>query len=112
MRRMIAAGPPANRPPHIGLASPSGSISPARSRRSGSRAAGSRGSGLLRGVAISLLLILTTVAATAAGSDDNIALGQFSPAATPHPAPEVAVTGLDGKPASLADLRGKPAVVN
>jgi thiol-disulfide isomerase/thioredoxin len=48
----------------------------------------------------------------AAASDDNITLGQFSPAATPHPAPEVAFTDIAGKPASLGDLRGKPAIVN
>ena len=66
---------------------------------------------MLRGVAISLLLAMT--AATAAEApDNNITLGQFSPAATPHPAPEVAFTDLEGKPANLADLRGKPAIVN
>src|SRR4051794_10902446 len=113
MRRMIAAGPPANRPPHIGLASPVSARSCRFcSRAPGSRAPGSRSSGLLRGVAISLLLMLTATAPTVAASDDNIALGQFSPAATPRPAPEVAFAGLDGKPAGLADLRGKPAIVN
>jgi thiol-disulfide isomerase/thioredoxin len=44
--------------------------------------------------------------------DNNIKLGQFSPTAAPHPAPAVALTGVDGKPSSLADLRGKPIVVN
>jgi thiol-disulfide isomerase/thioredoxin len=67
---------------------------------------------VLRGVAISLLLMVTATATAAAASNDNIALGQFSPAETPHPTPEIAFTGLDGKPASLADLRGKPVVVN
>lgn len=66
---------------------------------------------MLRGVAMSLLLTLTAASAAEA-PNDNITLGQFSPAETPHPAPEVAFTGIDGKPAGLADLRGKPAVVN
>jgi thiol-disulfide isomerase/thioredoxin len=39
-------------------------------------------------------------------------LGQFSPAALPLPAPEVAFTDLEGKPTGFADFRGKPAVVN
>src|SRR3954468_8119178 len=101
MRRMIAAGPPANRPPHIGLASAA----------AWSRWTCSRGPAVLRGVAMSLLLALTAASA-AERSNNNITLGQFSPAETPHPAPEVAFTGLDSKPAHLADLRGKPAVVN
>ncbi len=104
MRRMIAAGPPANRLPHIGLASPP----PARSRWSSSR-----GSALLRSVAISFLLALTAAAAPAVGeSSTSATLGQFSPAAALLPAPEIALTDLEGKPASLAGFRGKPAVVN
>src|SRR4051794_14316923 len=97
MRRMIAARPPANRPPHIGLAS-----SAARSHCSPWQSSG-RGSAVLRGVAMSLLLALTS--ASAAEANDSVTLGQFSPAATPHPAPEVAFTGIDGKPTGLADLR-------
>ena len=103
MRRMIAAGPPENRPPHIGLAL----LSAAQPRRSSSR-----GSALLHGVAISLLLALTGAASAADGSKANITLGQFNPAAAPLPAPAVAFTDLEGKPAGFADFRGKPAVVN
>ena len=62
---------------------------------------------------MSLLLVLTPLLASAAGeSDAGVTLGQFSPAAAPHPAPEVAFTDLKGKPAGFADFRGKPAVVN
>ncbi len=67
---------------------------------------------MLRGVAMSLLLVLTAAAASAAGPDTGVTLGQFIPAAAPRPAPEVAFTDIEGKPAGLADLRGKPAVVN
>ncbi len=57
---------------------------------------------------MSLLLVMTAAAAPDAG----VTLGQFTPAAAPRPAPEVGFTDIEGKPADLADLRGKPAVVN
>ncbi|MGD9614214.1 MAG: TlpA family protein disulfide reductase [Alphaproteobacteria bacterium] len=107
---MIAAGPPANRPPHIGLASPAA----VRSRWSRWRSAGwspGRGSALLRGVAISLLLA-STAASAADKSRNNVTFGQFSPVAAPLPAPEVGFTDMEGKPAGFADFRGRPAVVN
>ena len=66
---------------------------------------------MLRGVAMSLLLVLTA-AASRRRPDTGVTLGQFTPAAAPRPAPEVAFTDIEGKPAGLADLRGKPAVVN
>jgi len=62
---------------------------------------------------MSLLLGLTGAAALAAEAPDNdVKLGQFSPATAPLPAPEAAFTDIEGKPAGFADLRGKPAVVN
>jgi thiol-disulfide isomerase/thioredoxin len=39
-------------------------------------------------------------------------LGEFIPVNPPQPAPEVAFTDINGKGASLADFKGKPAVVN
>jgi thiol-disulfide isomerase/thioredoxin len=103
MRRMISAGPPANRPPHIELALPP----TARSRWFSSR-----NSALLCGAAMLLLLALTAAAWAADKANTSVTLGQFSPAAAPRPAPEVAFTDMDGKPAGFADFRGKPSVVN
>jgi thiol-disulfide isomerase/thioredoxin len=99
MRRMIAAGPPENRPPHIGLA--------LLLLRSSWQALT-----LLRGVNISLLLVLTAAPLAAEVPDTGVTLGQFSPAAALLPAPEVVFTDMQGKPAGFADLHGRPAVVN
>jgi thiol-disulfide isomerase/thioredoxin len=102
MRRMIAAGPPANRPPHIELASQA-----ARSRWSPWQ-----GSALSRGVTILFLLALTVPAPAADDANTSVALGQFSPAAAPLPAPEVAFTDTKGNPTGFAGFRGKPVIVN
>jgi thiol-disulfide isomerase/thioredoxin len=93
---MIAAGPPAKRPPHIRLVSAS----------AGARA---RGLGWFGTVALVLLLALSPVWA---GGAETIKLGEFIPLSPPQPAPQVAFTDADGRPASLADFAGKPAVVN
>src|SRR5690349_10310101 len=91
MRRMIAAGPLAKRPPHNGL------------RGSAARSA--------RFATIGLALL---VALSAAGSaeEEKIKLGEFIPVTPPQPAPETGFTDIDGKPASLAAFTGKPTVVN
>jgi thiol-disulfide isomerase/thioredoxin len=57
------------------------------------------------------MLLLMFPAARAAGQETS-KLGEFIPAAPPQPAPEVSFTDADGKPATLADFNGKPAVVN
>lgn len=88
MRRMTAAGPPSKRPPHSGLLG---------------------GSAWLATVALALLVACSGAVAAA---EENIKLGEFIPATPPQPAPETGFTNLDGKPASLADFAGKPAVVN
>ena len=49
-------------------------------------------------------------AATAA--ENGIKIGEFIPVEPPQPAPAVSFTAIDGKTASLADFKGKPAVVN
>ena len=54
-----------------------------------------------------LLLCAFWAAASAAGK-----LGEFIPTAAPQPAPQARLADLDGKPASLADFKGKPVVVN
>ena len=60
-------------------------------------------------VAVALLFALSTIAAA---EGKEIKLGEFIPVTPPQPAPEVSFTDADGKPASLADLAGKPAIVN
>jgi thiol-disulfide isomerase/thioredoxin len=88
MRRMIAAGPPAKRPPQFGLVS--------RSAWFGT-------------VAVALLVALS---AAAAAEEEQLSLGEFIAESPPQPAPETAFTDADGKPASLADFKGKPVIVN
>ena len=44
--------------------------------------------------------------------EEKIRLGEFIPVTPPQPAPEASFTDADGKPVSLADFKGKPAVVN
>ena len=88
MRRMIAAGPAAKRPPQFGLVS--------RSAWFGT-------------VAVALLVALS---AAAAAEEEKLRLGEFIPESAPQPAPETGFTDADGNPASFADFKGKPVVVN
>src|SRR5438093_9535632 len=88
MRRMMAAGAPANRPPHIGFA---------------------WGSAWFGTAALVLLLALSPAAPA---EDEKTTLGEFIPATPPQPAPQAEFTDVDGKPARLADFKGKPIVVN
>jgi len=88
MRRIIAVGPLSKRPPQFGLRP--------RSFRFGT-------------VAVALLLALS---AAGAAEQEEIRLGEFIPERPPQPAPETGFTDADGKPASLADFKGKPVVVN
>src|SRR5579864_2683672 len=96
MRRMIAAGPPAKRPPHIALAGGS---------------AGGLAFGFTWFGTVAIVLLLALAAATAA-EEERIKLGEFIPVNPPQPAPEVSFTDAAGKPATLGDFKGKPAVVN
>jgi thiol-disulfide isomerase/thioredoxin len=64
------------------------------------------------GTAALALLLLLAISPARAGDTDKIKLGEFIPVTPPQPAPEVAFTDADGKPASFADFKGKPAVVN
>ena len=58
-------------------------------------------------------VVLLVVGSAASGADDEkLRIGEFIPVTPPQPAPEVAFTDADGKPASLGDFAGKPAVVN
>jgi thiol-disulfide isomerase/thioredoxin len=58
------------------------------------------------------VVLLCTLSAAVAADDQQMKLGEFIPATPPQPAPEVAFTDTEGKPASLADLKGKPVIVN
>ena len=92
MRRMTAAGPASNRPPHIvftGLW--------AFSARFGT-------------LALALLVALSV--ASAAAEEKPPKIGEFIPASPPQPAPELSFTDLDGKAVSLADFKGKLLVLN
>ena len=57
-------------------------------------------------------MLLIGLPAEIASGDETIRPGEFIPATPPQPAPETLFTDLDGKPASLADFKGKPVVVN
>src|SRR5216684_3693406 len=92
MRRMIAAGPPSKRPPQFGLAR-------GLTRRSA----------WFGTVALALLVALSSAAAA---EEEKIRLGEFIPESAPQPAPETGFTDADGKPASFADFKGKPVVIN
>lgn len=100
MRRMIAAGPPAKRPPHSGLAPESAGGSVAGSAR------------LLSRLATAAVVLLVMGSAALGSDDEKLRIGEFIPVTPPQPAPEVAFSNSDGKAASLADFAGKPAVVN
>lgn len=100
MRRMIAAGPPANRPPHSALGGASVVASPSV-----------RGLGLLIAAAWVVVALLWGPAIRA-DEPDNIKLGEFIPAAPPQPAPPLSFADAAGKEASLADFKGGVVLLN
>ena len=79
MRRMIAAGPPAKRPPHIVLA-------PGLARELIRGPARGLASGLVSLGTVAVALLLAVMAAVAAGQDE-FKPGEFIPLAPPQPAP-------------------------
>ena len=103
MRRMIAAGPPAKRPPHIVLAGAVCGAAPLLARVVGL---------LMAGALVLLLASVLGPAGIRAAEPDNIKLGEFIPAASPQPAPEISFTDMAGNPATLADFQGKVVLVN
>ena len=58
------------------------------------------------------LALLVAVSVAAAAEEEKPKLGEFIPASPPQPAPELSLTDLDGKIASLADFKGKLLVLN
>lgn len=100
MRRMIAAGPPAKRPPHRVLGGVSGAVSSAV--------------GVVGLLIVAAIFFTASTFGSAARADDSdkMKLGEFIPAASPQPAPELAFTDLAGKPLALADFKGKFVLLN
>jgi len=80
--------PPAKRPRHIGLV-------------------GFAGGAAWFGAALCVLLVALPAVALAGDTP-----GEYIPAASPQPAPQVAFTDTDGRPLTLADFKGKPVIVN
>src|SRR5215470_6535467 len=98
MRRIIAAGPSAKRPPHIGLGA--GALGPAGSSP---RVSAAFFLATLGTVALALLLAVTVKAGLAAEPD--LKPGEFIPASPPQPAPEVSFSDLSGNGVALADFK-------
>jgi thiol-disulfide isomerase/thioredoxin len=62
-----------------------------------------------------VVLLLTFPVAADVASDsraEGMGLGEFSPTDPPRPAPAITVTARDGTPLHLADLKGKPVLIN
>ena len=57
-------------------------------------------------------VLLLALSAGVAAEGQKTTLGEFIATDPPQPAPEVAFTDAAGDPASLADFKGKPVVVN
>jgi thiol-disulfide isomerase/thioredoxin len=96
MRRIIAAGPASNRPPHIVFARFSAGLWAFWARFG----------------TLAFALLIAVSVASAAEEEKSPKLGEFIPASPPQPAPELLFTDLDGKTATLADFKGKLLVLN
>lgn len=60
-----------------------------------------------------MLLVVSTLGTAARADDaDQIKVGEFIPAASPQPAPEISVTDLAGNPVTLGDFKGKFVLLN
>jgi thiol-disulfide isomerase/thioredoxin len=62
--------------------------------------------------ALALLALVPGPAATRADEPDRIKLGEFIPAASPQPAPEISIADMAGNPVALADFQGKLVLLN
>jgi thiol-disulfide isomerase/thioredoxin len=69
---------------------------------------------LCRTIVAALVLVASVLGSVAIRADEpeKIKLGEFIPAASPQPAPEISFTDAAGNPASLADFKGKLVVLN
>ncbi len=67
-----------------------------------------------RAIVAALVLVAAVMGSAAIRADEpgQIKIGEFIPAATPQPAPEFSFSDLSGKPAALADFKGKFVLLN
>jgi thiol-disulfide isomerase/thioredoxin len=63
-------------------------------------------------VFVALLLGSLAVADAAAAESEGAKLGEFIPAPSPQPAPDISFTGIDGKSVSLGNFHGDLVLVN
>ena len=64
-------------------------------------------------IVAAILLVASTIGPVARADDtDQMKLGEFIPAASPQPTPEISLTDLDGKPIALDDFKGKVVLLN
>jgi len=67
---------------------------------------------ILRAIIPLLVLCLPGLADVATSASSEPGMPQFSPQNPPRPAPDFQVTTRDGKPIHLADLKGRPVLIN
>jgi thiol-disulfide isomerase/thioredoxin len=58
------------------------------------------------------IVLLLTLSPAPAAEDGKMRIGEFIPLTPPQPAPEVSFTDADGNPATFADFKGRPILVN
>lgn len=63
-------------------------------------------------IAIVILAASTLGGAAETSGEPDFKLGEFIPATSAQPAPELSFDGLDGKPVALADFKGKLLLLN
>ena len=67
---------------------------------------------ILRAIIPLLVLCLPGLADVATSASSEPGMPQFSPQNPPRPAPDFQVATRDGKPIHLADLKGRPVLIN
>jgi len=78
---------------------------------SGATSSAGRGLGLF--IVATILLVASTFGSPARADDaDRLKLGEFIPAASPQPAPEISVVDFAGNPIAFDDLKGKFVLLN
>jgi len=69
---------------------------------------------LCRAIVAALVVVASILGSAAIRADEpgGVKLGEFIPAASPQPAPEIAFTDTAGKPVALADFKGRFVLLN